>query len=38
MNKVLSGALLLSVVSFSHVLFAQSGASELLKLEHDSDG
>ena len=33
MNKVLSGALLLSVVSFSHVLFAQSGASELLKLE-----
>ena len=33
MNKVLIGALLLSVVSFSDVLFAQSGASELLKLE-----
>jgi DNA-binding beta-propeller fold protein YncE len=33
MKKVLIGALLLSVVSFSNVLFAQSGAGELLKLE-----
>ena len=38
MNKVLIGALLLSVVSFSNVLFAQSGAKELLKLEANSDG
>jgi YVTN family beta-propeller protein len=33
MNQARIGALLLSVVSFSNVLFAQSGTSELLKLE-----
>jgi YVTN family beta-propeller protein len=33
MNKVLISTLLLLVVSFSNILFAQSGPSELLKLE-----
>ena len=33
MNQARIGALLLSVLSFSNVLFAQSGAGELLKLE-----
>ena len=39
MNQARIGTLLISIASFSTVLFAQSGASELAYArDHDSDG